>query len=161
METFFYVTGPLWWESTSGRCIPLTKASDAELWCFLWSAPVQTVEQTIETPVIWDATMLIMTSLYWVCCGTLPFYSNNFNGWVQDCSNSIALAIDLSIISKSGTIEYMIKLFEAWSRVGSWWGSYIPWSPILWIPDIVRSIAPWYWVERQVGQTFEVLKCIP
>ena len=26
-----------WW-------IPLTKASDAELWCFLWSAPEQTVE---------------------------------------------------------------------------------------------------------------------
>ena len=34
---------------------PFTKASDAELWCFLWSAPEQTVEQTIDTPVIWDA----------------------------------------------------------------------------------------------------------
>ena len=43
--------------------IPLTKASDAELWCFLWSAPEQTVEQTIETPVICDAIVLIMTSL--------------------------------------------------------------------------------------------------
>ena len=28
------VSGPLWGESTSGRWIPLTKASDAELWCF-------------------------------------------------------------------------------------------------------------------------------
>ena len=27
------------------RWIPLTKASDAELWCFLWSAPKQTVGQ--------------------------------------------------------------------------------------------------------------------
>ena len=26
---------------------PLTKASDTEFWCFLWSAPEQTVEQTI------------------------------------------------------------------------------------------------------------------
>ena len=26
--------------------VPLTKASDAELWCFMWSAPEQTVEQT-------------------------------------------------------------------------------------------------------------------
>ena len=40
-----------------------TKASDAEVWCFLWSAPEQTVENTIETPMIWDATTLIMTSL--------------------------------------------------------------------------------------------------
>ena len=34
---------------------PSQRASDAELWCFLWSAPEQTVEQTTETPVIWDA----------------------------------------------------------------------------------------------------------
>ena len=35
----FHVTGPLWRESTGHRWIPLTKASDAELWCFLWSVP--------------------------------------------------------------------------------------------------------------------------
>ena len=45
------------------RWIPLTKASDAELWCFLRSLPQQTVEQTIETLVIWDAMALIMISL--------------------------------------------------------------------------------------------------
>ena len=38
-ENIFRVTGPLWGESTSDRWIPLTKARDAELWCFLWSAP--------------------------------------------------------------------------------------------------------------------------
>ena len=43
--------------------IPLTKASDEELWYFLWSASEQTVEQTLEAPVIWDAITLIMTSL--------------------------------------------------------------------------------------------------
>ena len=42
------------------RRIPLTKTS----WCFLWSAPEQTVEQTMETRVIWDAISLIMTSLW-------------------------------------------------------------------------------------------------
>ena len=31
----FRVTGPLWGESTGHRWIPLTNASDAELWCFL------------------------------------------------------------------------------------------------------------------------------
>ena len=60
METFsalvaFVVTGDRW--------IPLTTASDAELWGFLWSVPQQTVEQTIKTPVIWDAIALMMTSL--------------------------------------------------------------------------------------------------
>ena len=35
----FRVTGPLCGEFTGHRWIPRTKASDAELWCFLWSAP--------------------------------------------------------------------------------------------------------------------------
>ena len=43
---------------------PVTKASDAELRCVLSSTIEQIVEQTIETPVIWDAIALIMTSLY-------------------------------------------------------------------------------------------------
>ena len=45
----YRVTVPLYGEFTGHRRIPLTKASDAELWCFLWSGPEQT---------------LIMTSLY-------------------------------------------------------------------------------------------------
>ena len=39
------------------------KGSDAELWCFLWSVPEQTVEKTIERPVIWNAIALIRTSI--------------------------------------------------------------------------------------------------
>ena len=35
----FHVTGPLCGEFTGHRWIPLTKASDTELWYFLWSAP--------------------------------------------------------------------------------------------------------------------------
>ena len=35
----FCVTGPLCREFTSHRWIPLTKATDVELWCFLWSVP--------------------------------------------------------------------------------------------------------------------------
>ena len=50
--------------------IPLTKANDAER--FLWSAPEQTVEQTIETPVIWDAIAHIMTSLWYM--ESTPFF---------------------------------------------------------------------------------------
>ena len=40
----FRVTGPLCGEFPGHQWIPLTKASDAELWCFLWSAPEQTVK---------------------------------------------------------------------------------------------------------------------
>ena len=58
----FHITGPLWGESTGDQWIPLTKDSDAELWCFLWSALELMVEQTIERLVIWDAIALIMTS---------------------------------------------------------------------------------------------------
>ena len=35
----FRVTGHLCGEFTRHRWIPRTKASDAEIWCFLWSAP--------------------------------------------------------------------------------------------------------------------------
>ena len=40
----FRVTGHLCGEFTGFRWIPRTKASDAELWCFLWSAHERTVE---------------------------------------------------------------------------------------------------------------------
>ena len=49
----FRVTGPLCGGFVGHRWIPLTKASDAELWCF-WSAPEQTSKQSrrrwFETP---------------------------------------------------------------------------------------------------------------
>ena len=35
----FRVTGQFCWEFNGNRWIPRTKASDAELWYFLWSAP--------------------------------------------------------------------------------------------------------------------------
>ena len=37
--SIFCVTGPLCGEFTGHRWIPHTKASNAELWCFLWSVP--------------------------------------------------------------------------------------------------------------------------
>ena len=42
METSIALLALLWGETTGHRWIPLTKASDAVLWCFLWSAPEQT-----------------------------------------------------------------------------------------------------------------------
>ena len=34
-RNIFSITGPSWGESISHRCIPFTKASDDEFWCFL------------------------------------------------------------------------------------------------------------------------------
>ena len=50
----------------SGEYTGDTQAIDAELWCFLSSAPEKTVEQITETPTIWDVTALIMMSLEWI-----------------------------------------------------------------------------------------------
>ena len=58
----FRVTGHWRWEFTGHRWIPHTKASDAKILCFLWSAPEWTVEQTIMRLVTWDVIMPIMTS---------------------------------------------------------------------------------------------------
>ena len=57
------VTGPLWGEFTGHQWIPITKASDAEFWCFLLSAPEQAVESTVMRLVIWDSIVPNMTSL--------------------------------------------------------------------------------------------------
>ena len=45
-ENNFLVTDPWCVEFTSHRWIPLAKASDAGLWCFIWAAPEQMVEQS-------------------------------------------------------------------------------------------------------------------
>ena len=61
----FRVSGPLCGEFIGHQWIPLTKASDAELWCFLWSAPEQMFEWTIETLVSWDVIAPSIASLWW------------------------------------------------------------------------------------------------
>ena len=59
MQTFSAdrVTDPLWGECTGHQ------ASDVERWYFLWSAPEQTVEQSIKTSVIRYTIALITTPL--------------------------------------------------------------------------------------------------
>ena len=76
-KNIFRVTGPLWGECTGHRWIPLATASNWEFWCFLWSAPEQTVEHTIDTLVIWDAIALIMKSLYWASSNVAPYHLQN------------------------------------------------------------------------------------
>ena len=68
----FHVIGPLWGESTGHRWIPLTKASDVELWYFLWSVPEQ---MAVWTFLIWDA---IAHSLWHHCDELIGRSGNSF-----------------------------------------------------------------------------------
>ena len=92
----FRVTGLLRGEFTGQRRIPRTKA---KLWCFLWSASEPTVEQTIETPVIWDAIALIMTSLK---CISAPYTDktnspeNQWENWNNEVRERKLVSIDIS-----------------------------------------------------------------
>ena len=43
----FRVTGHLYGKFAGHRWIPRTKASGAKLWCFLWSAPVEIIQQSL------------------------------------------------------------------------------------------------------------------
>ena len=63
-----------YWPFVRGNS-PVTKANVAGLWYFLWSAPEQAFELTMETPVTWDAIALIMTSLFRVYVFRLIFIS--------------------------------------------------------------------------------------
>ena len=61
------ISGPLWEESNGHQWIPFTKASDAEVWGFLWCAPEQTAEQTVQIPVIlWRHCNDIIKFLTWM-----------------------------------------------------------------------------------------------
>ena len=54
------VSGSLWGEPQGHLSIPLTQASDAELWYRIWSVPEQTVERKARDL---SRHPLIMTSL--------------------------------------------------------------------------------------------------
>ena len=59
----FRVTGPLSGNPPATGGFPSQRSVTRSFDGFFKSAPEQTVEQTIETPVIWDDIELIMTSL--------------------------------------------------------------------------------------------------
>ena len=69
MEHFPRFWPGYWW-------VPRTKASDTELWYYLWPALEQTVEHTMETPVIWDAIVTVMMYDHGRCSLNykIPFY---------------------------------------------------------------------------------------
>ena len=121
-ETFSALLHFLWGESTCHRWIPITKARDAELWCFLWSAPEQTVDHTIESPVRWFEMPLCPL---WRKC-------NVGIRWTFQ-SNSLDHLIIHGLI-----IDYMVVRFTHHDDVIKW-----KQSPRYW--PFVRGIHQWRW----------------
>ena len=98
MEAFFALLhGPLWGECTGHRWIPLTKASDAELWYFLWTAWTngwanyreasylrrQRANYDVTVMGIWKGNVRVLVS----CEGELMSYQESqiAFGWVVIC----------------------------------------------------------------------------
>ena len=104
----FSVTGPLWGEFTGHQWFPLTKASDAELWCFLSSGPNKRLSKQLRHR--WFETPL--RSLWRNC------YANNVISLVDDNTGFI--------------VTYTILNYTTWSKWLATLCLYITvsWGPI-------------------------------
>ena len=73
--------------------------------------PEQTVEQTIETPVIWDAIALIITSLTWFDFNTNDEYDKEKDSQFELTSGKACFK--LIILNELGFIfeKYIITIF--------------------------------------------------
>ena len=122
------ITGHLCGEFTGHRWIPRTKASDAELWYFLWSAPELVVEQTIVRLVIWDAIVPIMTSLQWMWkafpCHDVVLWCVLHSAWTNYWTTS-RVAGDFRRQSADVTSLYIIYHMRHFSWFSSLYSSWL------------------------------------
>ena len=115
LKGFFYWSANCcwlsWWRTATTnlghRWITHSKGSDAELWSFLWSVRDQTVEQTMETPVIWGVIALIMTSLLYLWSKLMRVY----------CVNSYYLKTFISLFLSADIHEQTVDILVMWSTV--------------------------------------------
>ena len=82
-RNIFHVTGPLFGEFTGHRWIPRTKASDAKLWCFLWSVPEWRLS---KQP--WGWWFDTPSSPLWRHCNGLKLLSIIIKGWLCECMHA-------------------------------------------------------------------------
>ena len=164
----FRVTGPLCGESTGHRWIPRTKASDAELWCFLWSASEKTVEWTIVRRVIWDAIAPIITSLWWHCSVRNIYELQPWNElcsrWVERlatrlCYHQIRHLTTTTLHGTSvyihenervlGSMSYTNLLSDYLTKQPHFLYSFITFQVALWTTtEITRTGSPINWCDK-------------
>ena len=90
----------------------LTKASDAEISNFLVCTPEQTVEQTVEMPLIWDPMALIVTSRWWDFSVT----------WTDViCARRVSYNLIVSIFTyRQVSNAHLSRQLNCWSLRCSW-----------------------------------------
>ena len=120
----FCVTGPLWVESTGHQLIPLTKASNAELWCYFDLCPNNQLSKqlkcrwfempshslwyhcNVHSHIPWfymeNTIKFLDMAVFWQCFKFTHLllrcphsWWHHFGGLVQDCSISSALAMEI------------------------------------------------------------------
>ena len=91
----FGVTSPLCGEFTGHRWISLTKASDVELWCFLWSSP----GQMVQTP----------SRSLWRHCNEINM--NRESSWYQPTTSSL-LAPQIVVMTIRGFQWWYVYLVD-------------------------------------------------
>ena len=96
----FCVTGTLCGEFTGHRWIPITKASDAEFWCFLWFAPEQQKRLSkqsrrwgFETPScsLWRHSFEIWAHNITLYCNLLYWCDENIHMCISILNGTMAL----------------------------------------------------------------------
>ena len=129
----FRVTGPLCGDFTGQRWISLTKASDAQLWCFLLSTPEWKHDLTIVRLVIWDA----ICSVFF---GTTEITHNEIYAGGVKLINTYALNA-CKMYLKNNTIHILlttlclnaihsIKLDREWYFIYKWFIQSYEWCHI-------------------------------
>ena len=95
----FRVTGPLWGESTGHRWIPLTKASDTELWCFFfisaWTngwANNWYAGDLRRHHVHYDVTVMSWSMSFGLRVLSKAWWLSRWYGWLFMCKDSIDLS---------------------------------------------------------------------
>ena len=76
--SMFRVTGPLCGEFTGHWWIPLTEASDAGLWCFLWSTPNKRLSKQS-----WGRWFETPSRTLWRHCNDLISYHTLMISWLS------------------------------------------------------------------------------
>ena len=129
----FCITGLLCGEFTDHRRVPLTKASDAELWCFPWSVPEQMVEQTLKWSEMPSCSL-------WCHCNVLDQYTRSQHGYHQQ-------------ISSLHDSEYDHYRWSIWANTATW-------SLLLHIHKYYRNVKVTRVQQRSVGYKKCTSNCI-
>ena len=118
-RNIFCVTGLLWGESNDHRWNP-SQRPVMRSWYFIWSSPEQTVKQTIEMPVIWDAIALIMRHCNFLANVSQRWYDSTHRKphSVQTGTGKVhSITVGLRITKSLNAYEIPYHWTYIWSRL--------------------------------------------